>query len=132
MTAMHQTDDKQHNEHGSLRTYAIGFILSLVLTFAAYIPAAIHQNSHHEIFSHEFLIPLLLIFAFIQLGIQLIFFLHILSEKKPRWNSIFFVGTFGLVILVVGMSIWIMNHLNHNMMPQQMDNYIMQDEGIQK
>jgi cytochrome o ubiquinol oxidase operon protein cyoD len=123
-------DMQSSNNHGSIFSYTLGFLLSIILTFAAYIPTVIHFNSHHQIFSHELLIPLLLLFAFLQLTVQLIFFLHLLQEKKPRWNFIFFISTFALVLLVVVMSIWIMSHLNYNMSPQQMKNAILHDEGI--
>lgn len=123
---------QQHGMHGSLRSYAIGFVLSIILTFVAYIPAVMHGNSHHQLFSHELLIPLLLTFAFIQLVIQLVFFLHVMQESKPKWNLVFFAGTFALVLMVVVMSMWIMQHLNNNMTPQQMNNYIIKDEGIHK
>ena len=122
-----QTTNEQHR---TVFTYSVGFLLSIILTFAAYIPTVIHANSHHQIFDHNLLIPLLLIFAFSQLIVQLIFFLHLLQEKNPRWNFVFFVSTFALVLLVVVMSIWIMNHLNYNMTPQQMNKFILHDEGI--
>jgi hypothetical protein len=34
-------------------------------------------------------------------------------------------------MVVVG-SIWIMHHLNYNMMPTQMDSFLIQDEGFGK
>lgn len=122
---MEKLQEMKTENHGSIRSYTIGFILSIVLTFAAYIAVMIHENSYHKVLSHELLIPLLLIFAFAQLVVQLVFFLHILNESKPRWNLFFFVSTFSLVLLVVVMSIWIINHLNNNMTPADMTNYLM-------
>lgn len=124
------TEHKQTNTHGSVSSYIIGFILSILITIAAYIPVYVHQTSAHEVFSHAFLIPFVLILAFVQLTVQLWFFLHIGKESGPRWNLAFFVSTFGLVLLVVVMSIWIMNHLNTNMTPADMTNFILHDEGI--
>lgn len=125
-------EHKQTNAHGTVSSYVIGFFLSILITFAAYIPVAMHQNSFHELFSHAFLIPFVLILAFVQLTVQLWFFLHIGKESGPRWNLAFFVATFGLVLMVVVMSIWIMNHLNTNMTPTDMTNFILHDEGIHK
>ena len=119
-------------EHGSIKSYTIGFVLSIILTFAAYVPTVLYQNSQHEIFSRQLLIPLLLIFAMMQFIVQLVFFLHLAKESKPRWNLVFFVSTFMLVLLVVVASIWIMDHLNYNMTPASMSNFILKDEGIRK
>lgn len=117
---------------GSATTYIIGFLLSIILTLGAYIPVVIHQNSFHTAFTHEVLIPLVLLFAFLQLLVQLIFFLHMASEEKPRWNLVFFGLTAGAVLLIVIASIWIMNNLNYNMMPHEVDQVIMEKENIQK
>ncbi|MDE2025286.1 MAG: cytochrome C oxidase subunit IV family protein [Patescibacteria group bacterium] len=121
----------QSTTHGSVFSYLVGFLLSIIITLAAYIPVYIHQTSTHEVFSLAFLIPFVLILAFVQLTVQLWFFLHIGKESGPRWNLAFFVSTFGLVLLVVIMSVWIMNHLNTNMTPADMTNFILHDEGIQ-
>lgn len=116
--------------HGNSMSYIFGFLLSVILTLSAYILAQIHITSTHEIISHEVLIPLLIGLAMVQLCVQLIFFLHLFQESKPRWNFLFFVGTFMGVLLVVVMSLWIMGHLNYNMTPDQMKNQILHDEGI--
>lgn len=125
--------EKTHNAiipHGSVISYVFGFLFSVILTLTAYIFAEIHITSTHEALPHEILIPLLIGFAMVQLVVQLIFFLHVFNESKPRWNLLFFVGTFMGVLLVVVMSIWIMNHLNYNMTPEQMKTHILKDEGI--
>lgn len=123
--------NQQVRSVGSATPYIIGFLLSIILTFAAYIPVVIHSGSHHSMFSHELLIPLVLFFAIVQLVVQLLFFLHLGQEKKPHWNLIFFVSTVSIILLVVVGSLWIMYHLNYNMMPSQIDQHVMQDEGIQ-
>ena len=116
--------------HGTLVSYIFGFLLSIILTLSAYILAMIHITSTHEALPHEILIPLLIGLAMVQLCVQLIFFLHIYNESKTKWNFVFFVGTFMGVLLVIIMSLWIMNHLNYNMTPDQMKNMILKDEGI--
>lgn len=116
--------------HGTMVSYILGFLLSAILTLGAYLVTMVHINSTHEVISHTVLIILLLVFAMTQLSVQLVFFLHIFGESKPRWNLLFFIGTFMGVLLVVIMSIWIMSHLNYNMTPDQMKNMILKDEGI--
>jgi len=123
----------QHtNTHGSVFSYTLGFLLSIILTLVAYVPVAMHQNSFHQLFSHTFLIPFVLTLAFLQLTVQLLFFLHLGKESGPRWNLVFFISTFGLVLLVVVMSIWIMTHLNNNMTPQSMSDYLIRNEGMHR
>lgn len=114
----------------SLSRYIIGFIYSLIVTLGAYILTQLHVNSAHEFISHEILIPAIIILAMIQLVIQMTYFLHIWEEKKPFWNLLFFVGTIGFILLIVIASLWIMNHLNYNMMPSDMTKFIIKDEGI--
>jgi cytochrome o ubiquinol oxidase operon protein cyoD len=116
----------QNTEGKALKSYVVGFVLSLILTFGAYGLVT------GKIFDGTLLITLLLVLAFAQLLVQLFFFLHLGREKNPRWQLFFLLGTTsGILLLVVG-SIWIMNHLNHNMMPKQMDQYLMKDEGMKK
>ena len=118
------------NTNKTLWTYVIGFITSLVLTFAAYILTLIHISSSHEEIPHIVLIPALLLIALIQLAVQLLFFLHLGEEKRPRWNFVFFINTFISVVIVIVASIWIMNHLNYNMSPKQQLEYIQSQSGI--
>ncbi len=121
-------------QHGSVGTYAAGFVLSIGLTLAAYIPVVAHQSSNHKMFPHEILIPAVVILAVVQLCVQLVFFLHLAQESKPRWNLVFFIATVSIVLLVVVGSIWIMGHLNYNMAPGGGDvgRYMLHEEGIQK
>lgn len=112
-----------------LKNYLIGFVISLVLTGAAYLVVQIHVNSVHEAIQHSALIPILLFFAFSQLLVQLYFFLKIGEEKKPRWTLYFSIFTFIGILIVVLASIWIEYHLNYNMMPDQMNQYIQDQSG---
>lgn len=116
--------------HGSVRSYSIGFIISVVLTLSAYIPVSYHHSSGHTIFSHDLLMPLVLSLAVMQLFVQLIFFMHMGHKDSPRWNLIFFISTVFIILMVVLGSIWIMYHLNYNMMPEHVEEFIIHDEGI--
>lgn len=113
-----------------VKSYIIGFILSLFLTICAFGITAIHVYSSYEIFSPDILIPIIIALAMIQMLIQLVFFLHLAHEKKPRWNTLFFMATLGIIFIVVVGSIWIMNHLNYNMTPQQMEQYTQSQDGF--
>ena len=109
---------------GSVISYIVGLLVSMVLTLSAYVVVTqLHFSSQIAIMS------VVLTFAMTQLVVQLIFFLHLLHESKPRWNLVFFVLIFGTVLLVVVASIWIMQHLNYNMMPKQIMQYVHDQQG---
>lgn len=119
------------SEAGTPHSYSLGFGLSVILTLVAYLVVKDHVDSHHQAFSHKFLVPYLLGLAVIQLLVQLIFFLHLARESKPRWNLVVLVFAVMVVGIVVGGSIWIMDNLNYNTMsPSQTDNHILHDEGV--
>jgi len=120
---------KNYATHAS---YVAGFIISVLLTLTAYFMVSQHVNSHHVAFPHHILVPALAGLAIAQLITQLVLFLHLGAEPKPRWNLT--VASFAalVVMLVVAGSLWIMNHLNYHMSPTGTNNFIMQDEGIHK
>jgi cytochrome o ubiquinol oxidase subunit IV len=90
----------------------------------------VHINSHHTLPPDEILIPILLIVAILQLIVQLIFFLHLIHESKPRWNLLFFISTIGIILIMIIGGIWIMNHLNYNMTPQKVNQYIQNEDAF--
>lgn len=106
--------------------YVVGFGLSLLLTFLAYVTVI------GKAFSPQFTIGLIIFFAVIQLFVQLIFFLHLGREAKPRWRLV----TLGFGVLVVGIvafgSLWIMDNLNYNMMrsPEKVHEYMHKQGGF--
>jgi cytochrome o ubiquinol oxidase operon protein cyoD len=61
-----------------------------------------------------------LAFALVQVVVHLVFFLHMNGSSDQRWNLMAFLFTLLIVAVLVGGSIWIMYHLNHNMMPMTM------------
>jgi cytochrome o ubiquinol oxidase operon protein cyoD len=119
----------QHETNrGSLISYISGFVLSIVLTLAAYFIVSYHVHSDHEILNNAFLIFSIIALALIQLAVQLVCFLHIWRDSKPHWNLIVFAYAFLLVVIIVGGSLWIMYHLNYNMMhmpPAEVDHYML-------
>lgn len=118
--------------HVSIKTYFIGFALSILLTLAAYFAVEMHRSSGNLFFSQELIIPLVLSLAVLQLFVQLIFFLHVGINRKDPWQLVFLVTTVSIILVVILASIWIMYHLNYNMMPQEVPSYIMEKERIHK
>jgi cytochrome o ubiquinol oxidase subunit IV len=90
----------------------------------------IHVNAEHGIISHEVLIPLILILAVAQLIVQLFFFLHLGSGSGKSWKIGALISTIILVLIIVLGSLWIMEHLNYNMTPDQMNQYIQNQQGF--
>ncbi|PLK58393.1 cytochrome o ubiquinol oxidase subunit IV [Candidatus Palibaumannia cicadellinicola] len=104
------TKHTSSNCHGSYKTYVIVFFLSIILTI---IPFAMVMNSY---LTKKTLMAVLVICAVVQIGLHLIFFLHLNTSSEQQWNLIaLFFTVLIITILVVG-SLWIMWHLNLNLM----------------
>ena len=88
------------------RIYIIGFTLSVLLTLAAFWLVG-------QTFTREVVLVFLVTLAVAQLWVQLICFLHLGREQKPRWHLITFAFAAFIVLVLVGGSIWIMYHLDH-------------------
>lgn len=103
--------------------YVIGFVLSLIITLIAYWMVYAHSSGAQFSFPQAVLIPMLGILAFSQFVVQLVYFLHLGTEQKPRWKLLVFWFMISIVLIVVVGSLWIMNNLNYNMMmaPENMD-----------
>jgi cytochrome o ubiquinol oxidase operon protein cyoD len=59
----------------------------------------------------------LIVLAIAQMGVHLVFFLHITTGPENTNNVMALAFGVLIVILLIGGSLWIMAHLNHNMMP---------------
>lgn len=108
----------------SFKAYIVGFILSLILTLIPYFIVIYHWVNAN------FLLPTILIFAMLQLVVQLLFFLHLGRETKPRWKLVIFISFISIIIIIVGGSLWIMQHLNYSMSMFQLNNLMNYGEGF--
>ena len=106
---------------GPLTKYTLGFVLSVVLTLIAFNLNQLYVFTEHVFPTHEMFVPLLVSLAVLQLLVQLILFLHIGSESKPRWNLAALVLALIIVTILVGGTLWIMNNLAHGQMQMQPD-----------
>lgn len=112
------------NEHGSIRSYVIGFILSILFTIIPYLLVTRH------ILSGNTLLLSLLGIAVIQMFVQIFFFLHLGRGPKPLYNVVFFTATASFIVLIIGASLFIMNNLYRNMSPQEVTVRIAQNENL--
>jgi len=108
---------------GNLTSYTVGFVLSILLTLAAYFSVTQH------IFTGNALIIFIAILALVQLVVQLFFFLH-LNKMKSRWNAVIFWFMLLIVAILVGGSLWIMKNLNYNMTPAQINAYMNNQDSL--
>ena len=94
-----------------IQGYLVGLAFAVVLTVASF---AVLRSPY--IYAPG--IPVaLIVFAIAQMGVHLIFFLHITTGPDSTNNVMALAFGVLIVILVVGGSLWIMAHLNDNMLP---------------
>lgn len=105
----------------SLSNYIAGFLLSLLLTFAAAWFAWQYSQAYQPWFGPEFVYGALVLLAVLQLLVQLYFFLHLGDEKKPRWHSMALYFAVMVVAILVGGTLWIMSNLSHGQMTNERD-----------
>ena len=98
--------------HGSLRSYLTGFGLSVVLTL---IPFGIVMG---DVFANP-LWAVLIIFVLgaAQMLVHVYYFLHVDTEAEGGWLLMSFAFTALLLVIVLVGSLWVMFHLEENMMP---------------
>lgn len=95
-----------------LRNYTIGLVLSLLLTLASFGMVWLYLGAAS--------IPALAVAAAVvtlaitQLLVQMVFFLHLGGEWR-LWNVTALLFSALIIVFVVGGSLWIMAHLEHNM-----------------
>ncbi len=93
---------------GNFKNYVIGYVSSIVITLIAYFSATRH------IFTRNTIIYLISALAIIQFIIQIVYFLHLFHENKPRYRLFVFILMLSIVLIIVIGTIWIMNNLNQN------------------
>lgn len=102
------------NEHaiakGNLKSYIMGFALSIILTI---IPFALVMTNALPIL---YLIITILFLAILQIIVHVVFFLHLHITSSQYWNWSALIYTIILIAIIVGASLWIMYHLNQHMM----------------
>lgn len=98
--------------HGTFKSYMIGFVLSVILTAIPFwlVMAGVFENK-------AVTAALIMIFGVIQIVVHMIFFLHMNSRSEGGWTLLALIFTILLVVIALSGSLWVMHHLNTNMMP---------------
>jgi cytochrome o ubiquinol oxidase subunit IV len=98
---------------GSRRSYLIGLGYALLLTAASFWASS-------TTLTYEPAVPVLLaVLAVAQMGVHLVFFLHVSSAPDQTNNYLALAFGIFVVALVVFGSLLIVSNLNHAMMPME-------------
>jgi cytochrome o ubiquinol oxidase operon protein cyoD len=104
-------DEPEESAGHWVRNYVIGLGFASALTIASFWAAATHLIWGPAV-------PVaIIVLAIAQMGVHLVFFLHITTGPDNTNNVLALAFGVLVVFLVVGGSIWIMSHLSQNMMP---------------
>ncbi|RZK04005.1 MAG: cytochrome o ubiquinol oxidase subunit IV [Novosphingobium sp.] len=98
--------------HGSRRGYLIGFLLSAVLTavpFWLVMTGAISDVGT--------VAAIIIALAVVQILVHTVCFLHVNTQSEGGWTLLAYAFAAVIVLIVIAGSLWIMYHLNTNMMP---------------
>jgi len=94
-------------------TYVTGLVLAGGLTAVSFL-----IGPSHLVWAPS--IPMaLIVLAVAQMGVHLVFFLHINTGPDGTNNVLALAFGILIVFLIMAGSLWIMAHLNHNMMPME-------------
>jgi cytochrome o ubiquinol oxidase subunit IV len=104
-------DAADHSIRRGIQGYLIGLALAVALTLASF------YTVHTGLIWGPGIPIALVVLAIAQIGVHLVFFLH-LTTAPDNTNNVLALA-FGVLIvgLLIGGSLWIMDHLNHRMMP---------------
>ena len=102
--------------HGTRRGYLTGFALSVILTA---IPFWLVMTG--VLADVQTTVLLIIALAFIQIVVHTLSFLHVNSRVENGWTLMALMFTVVIVAIVITGSLWIMYHLNSNMMPMTPD-----------
>ena len=105
-------DDDELGYHATYKGYVVGFMLSVILTaipfwlvMAKVVPSAKVTGL------------VILGFAAVQMIVHIVYFLHLDRKSQGGWNMLALVFTAILLFILLSGTIWVMIHMNENMMP---------------
>lgn len=111
--ALHAGGDE--HGHGSKRSYLVGFALSAVLTAIPFWLVMAGPIADRNVTS-----ALVIGFAVVQILVHTVCFLHVNTTGEGGWTLVAYLFTAVILFITIAGSLWIMYHLNSNMMPGMM------------
>ena len=101
----------EEGKSAGVLVYTIGLLLAVILTATSFWVA------NTSLLWGPGVRLGLAVLAIAQMGVHLVFFLHITTGADNTNNILALAFGLLIVFLVIGGSLWIMANLNHNMMP---------------
>jgi cytochrome o ubiquinol oxidase operon protein cyoD len=113
--ASHESHGEPHGPHLTLDGYLIGFGLSVILTAIPFglVMSGVLESKTATAFA-------ITILAVVQIVVHMVYFLHLDPRSEGGWNLMALIFTAVILIIAVTGSLWIMYHLQQNMMPMSM------------
>jgi len=106
-------EDHGHDaSHGTLKSYMIGFLLSVLLTAIPFWLVIGHVFADSRITAVA-----VMGLAAIQIVVHMIYFLHMNTRSEGGWTMLALIFTLVILVITLSGSMWVMYHLNTNMMP---------------
>ena len=113
--AAHGHDDHHHDDgpHSTVSAYIIGFFLSVVLTAIPFwlVMAKVIDDRGTAVLA-------LGSFAVVQILVHMVCFLHMNGKVEGGWTLLSTIFTIIFVAIGIAGTLWVMFHMNANMMPQ--------------
>lgn len=107
---MEQVNEHSY-DHGSVKSYLVGFVLAVILTA---IPFWIVMS---DAFTRQSATVAIVVLALLQILVHLKYFLHLhLRTPQGRFNTFSFLFTAVVIVLLVGLSVWIITSADVLMM----------------
>ncbi|MDM0083244.1 cytochrome o ubiquinol oxidase subunit IV [Variovorax sp. J31P179] len=112
----HHDDHDDGAPHATVKGYLTGFILSVILTAIPFwiVMGNVFDKSSTTAF-------VILAFAAVQMVVHMIYFLHMNAKSEHGWTMLALIFTVVVVVITLSGSLWVMYHMNHNMMPGLMN-----------
>lgn len=97
--------------HGTLKGYLAGFILSVLLTAIPFwlVMGDVLADSRATALT-------VTVFAAAQIVVHMVYFLHMNTRSEGGWTMLALIFTVVIVVITLAGSLWVMYHLNSNMM----------------
>ena len=112
----HDAHDDHHDDgpvsHSTFKGYMTGFVLAVILTAIPFwlVMGKVLVSTHTTSL-------VVLGFAAVQIVVHMIYFLHMDAKSESGWNMLALIFTIVLVVITLAGSLWVMYHMNANMMP---------------
>lgn len=107
----HEPGHQDLGYHATLKDYVIGFVLAAILTA---IPFWLVMG---KVLPPNLTGIVILALAAVQMVVHMVYFLHLNARVEDGWSVLALLFTVALVVIMLAGSIWVMYHLNANMMP---------------